>query len=95
MSDQNTLLFITEADTVELLKWPDVIACLATAYAAADEPAAVPPRVVARRDGGWLRVLAPMPAGSFMGTRLIACARPPQLSYHMPLWDRETPELVC
>ena len=95
MSDQNTLLFITEADTVELLKWPDVIACLATAYAAADEPAAVPPRVVARRDGAWLRVLAAMPAGRLMGAKIIARARTPQLSYLMPLWDRETAELVC
>ena len=95
MSDQNTLLFITEADTVELLQWTDVIACLATAYAAADEPAAVPPRVVARRDGAWLRVLAAMPAGRLMGAKIIARARTPQLSYLMPLWDRETAELVC
>ena len=95
MSDRNALLFITEADTVELLQWPDVIACLATAYAAPDEPAAVPPRVVARKDGAWLRVLAAMPASRLMGAKIIARARTPQLSYLMPLWDRETAELVC
>lgn len=95
MSDHHPLLFITEADTVELLQWPDVIACLAAAYAAPDEPAAVPPRVVARKDGAWLRVLAAMPAGRHMGAKIIARARTPQLSYLMPLWDRETAELVC
>jgi ornithine cyclodeaminase/alanine dehydrogenase len=95
VSDQKKLLFITEADTVALLDWRDVIACLAAAYAAPDEAAAVPPRVVARRDGGWLRVLTAMTAGPYMGAKIIARARTPQLSYLMPLWDRDTAELVC
>ena len=95
MSDHNKLLFITEADTVVLLNWSDVIACLAAAYGAPDEPAAVPPRVVARKEGAWLRVLAAMSSGKHMGAKIIARARTPQLSYLMPLWDRETAELVC
>ncbi len=95
MPDENKLLFITEADTVALLNWPDVIGCLAAAYAAPDEPAAVPPRVVARKEGAWLRVLAAMSSGKHMGAKIIARARTPQLSYLMPLWDRETAELVC
>ena len=95
MPAANTLLFISEADTAALLNWPDVIACLATAYAAADEPAAVPPRVVARKQGAWLRVLAAMSSGNHMGAKIIARARTPQLSYLMPLWDRDTAELVC
>ena len=95
MPEQNKLLFITEADTVELLQWPDVIACLAAAYGAPDEPAAVPPRVVARKEGAWLRVLAAMSSGKHMGAKIIARARTPQLSYLMPLWDRDTAELVC
>ena len=95
MPDHNKLLFITEADTVELLQWPDVIACLAAAYGAPDEPAALPPRVVARKDGAWLRVLAAMSSGKHMGAKIIARARAPQLSYLMPLWDRDTAELVC
>ena len=88
-------LFLTEADTVALLDWPAVIACLGTAYAAPDESAAVPPRVVARRDGGWLRVLTAMTAGRYMGAKIIGRAKTPQLSYLIPLWDRETAELVC
>ncbi len=95
MSDINPLLFITETDTVELLHWPEVIACLAAAYAAPAEPAAVPPRVVARKGGAWLRMLAAMPAGKHMGAKIIARALTPQLSYLMPLWDRQTAELVC
>jgi len=31
VAEHNKLLFITEADTVELLEWPAVIDCLATA----------------------------------------------------------------
>ncbi len=94
MSGQKKLLFISEADTVALLDWRDVIACLAAAYAAPDEPAAVPPRVVARRDGGWLRALTALTAGPYMGAKIIARAKTPQLSYLMPLWDRDTAELV-
>ena len=95
MSSQKKLIFITEDDTVELLQWPEVIACLAAAYAAPDEPAAFPPRVVARKETAWLRVLAAMSAGKHMGAKIIARANTPQLSYLMPLWDRETAELVC
>ena len=95
MSDQNALLFISEGDTVALLNWRDVIACLASAYGEPDDPAAVPPRVVARKDGAWLRVLAAMSSGRYMGAKIIARARTPQLSYLMPLWDPQTAELVC
>ena len=96
MSDENTLLFISEADTVALLNWPDVIACLAAAYAAPDEPAAVPPRVVARKGTAWLRVLSALsPSGRHMGVKIIARARKPQSSYLIPLWDQDGAELVC
>ena len=96
MSDENTLLFISESDTVALLNWPDVIACLAAAYAAPDEPAAVPPRVVARKGAAWLRVLSALsPSGRHMGVKIIARARKPQSSYLIPLWDQDSAELVC
>lgn len=96
MSDENTLLFISEADTVALLNWPDVIACLAAAYAEPDDPAAVPPRVVARKGTAWLRVLSAMsPSGRHMGVKIIGRARKPQSSYLIPLWDQESAELVC
>ena len=96
MSDQNTLLFISEADTVALLNWPDVIGCLAAAYAGPDDPGAVPPRVVARKGTAWLRVLSALsPSGKHMGVKIIGRARKPQSSYLIPLWDQESAELVC
>ena len=95
MSDQNALLFISEADTVALLNWPDVIACLARAYSTPQEEAAVPPRVVARQGTAWLRVLSAMSSGGHMGVKIIGRARKPQSSYLIPLWDQDSAELVC
>ena len=96
MPSPNQLLFISEADTVALLAWPDVIACLAAAYSAPDEPASVPPRVVARKGSAWLRVLAAMSSsGRHMGVKIIGRARQPLSSHLIPLWDQETAELVC
>ena len=95
MSNQNTLLFISEADTVALLNWPDVIACLTAAYSAPQEEAAVPPRVVARSGSAWLRVLSAMSSGGHMGVKIIGRAQKPQSSYLIPLWEQESAELVC
>lgn len=90
------LLFLSEADTEQILKWPDVIACLASAYSSPDDPGAAPPRVVARKGSAWLRVLAAMSSsGRHMGVKIIGRARTPLSSYLIPLWDLETAELVC
>lgn len=92
----NELLFLTEADTEQILNWPDVIACLTAAYQAPDDPAAAPPRVVARKGSAWLRVLAALSSsGRHMGVKIIGRARTPRSSYLIPLWDQETAELVC
>ncbi len=96
MSASNQLLFISEADTVALLAWPEVIACLAAAYAAPGDPQAAPPRVVARKGSAWLRVLAAMSSsGRHMGVKIIGRAKQPLSSYLIPLWDQDTAELVC
>lgn len=95
LPDENVLLFISEADTIELLNWRDVIACLTAAYSAPQEEAAVPPRVVARSGNAWLRVLSAMSSGGHMGVKIIGRARKPQSSYLIPLWEQETAELVC
>jgi alanine dehydrogenase len=90
------LLFLSEADTEEILNWPDVIASLAAAYQAKLEPDAAPPRVVARMGTAWLRVLAAMShSGRHMGVKIIGRAREPRSSYLIPLWDQESAELVC
>ena len=96
MPTNNELLFLSEADTEQILKWPDVIACLASAYRSPDDPEAAPPRVVARKGSAWLRVLAAMSSsGRYMGVKIIGRARTPRSSYLIPLWDQETAELVC
>ena len=92
----NELLFLTEADTEQILNWPDVIACLTAAYQQPDDPAAAPPRVVARKGSAWLRVLAALSSsGRHMGVKIIGRARTPRSSYLIPLWDQDTAELVC
>jgi alanine dehydrogenase len=92
----SSLHFLSEADTEQILRWPDVIACLASAYQAPDDPGAAPPRVVARKGGAWLRVLAAMSSsGRHMGVKIIGRARTARSSYLIPLWDQETAELVC
>lgn len=96
MSVNNELLFLSEADTEQILTWPEAIACLASAYQAPDDPGAAPPRVVARKGSAWLRVLAALSAsGRCMGVKIIGRARTPQSSYLIPLWDQATAELVC
>ena len=96
MSDDNALYFLSEADTERMLTWPEAIACLAAAYRARGEPAAAPPRVVARKGSAWLRVLAAMSSSSrYMGVKIIGRGRLPRSSYLIPLWDQETAELVC
>ncbi len=96
VSGDNALCFLSEADTEQILKWPEVIACLALAYRSPDDPGAAPPRVVARKGSAWLRVLAAMSSsGRYMGVKIIGRARTPRSSYLIPLWDQESAELVC
>jgi ornithine cyclodeaminase/alanine dehydrogenase len=90
-----SLRFISEADTQEILTWPDVVACLAAAYRTPEKPAATPPRVVARGNKVWLRALSAVPSsGRYMGVKVIARSRLMRASYLIPLWDQETAELV-
>jgi ornithine cyclodeaminase/alanine dehydrogenase len=93
---QPVLRFITEADAQQLLTWPDVVACLASAYRTPEKPDAAPPRVVARGNKVWLRVLAAVPgSGRYMGAKIIARSRLMRASYLIPLWDQDTAEMVA
>lgn len=96
MNHQNSVLFLSDADTAAALAWKDVIACLASAYSSFSNPEAAPPRAVARLGTGWLRTMAAIPpSGNYMGNKVIARARTRGVSYLIALWDRETAELVC
>ena len=96
MFDSSAPYFISEKDTKLTLTWPDAIACLASAYGLYENPRAAPPRVVAQNGPTWLRSLAAIsPSGRYMGVKMIAKARLPQVSYLIPLWDQETAHLAC
>jgi len=96
MSAPHPLLYLSQADASALLTWPDVIACLAEAYGRDDDPRAAPPKVVARRDGMWLRALTAISAdGGMMGAKIIAKGRPRPADHLTALWDSETAELAC
>jgi ornithine cyclodeaminase/alanine dehydrogenase len=89
--------FIRDADIAELAKWPKVIAALAEAYAMPIKPAMVPPRIMARGEGFWLRSLcAVSPSGEYMGCKLIAASpKIRRASYLISLFDQRTMELAA
>jgi hypothetical protein len=82
--------YLSQADTQALLKWPEVIACLASAYERAGDPRAAPPKVVARSDGMWLRALTAISgSGAIMGAKIIAKGRPRGADHFTALWVRK------
>jgi len=88
--------YLSQADTEALLAWPEVIACLARAYERGDDPRATPPKVVARRDGLWLRALPAIAGGGEgLGVKIIAKGRPKAADHLIALWDPETGNLAC
>ncbi len=96
MSADRSVLYLSQADTQALLSWPEVIACLARAYGNDADPRATPPKVVARRDGLWLRALPAISgSGEGMGVKIIAKGRPRAADHLIALWDPETGELAC
>lgn len=89
--------FISDADVAELASWPKAIAALADAYAKPMTLAMVPPRVMARGDGFWLRGLcAVSPSGEYMGCKLISASpKIKRASYLISLFDQRTMELAA
>ncbi|HCS45824.1 MAG TPA: ornithine cyclodeaminase, partial [Pseudomonas sp.] len=89
--------FIRDADIAELAKWPKVIAALTEAYGKPIKDAMVPPRIMARGEGFWLRSLcAVSPSGEYMGCKLIAASpKIRRASYLISLFDQRTMELAA
>ena len=89
--------FIRDADIAELAKWPKVIAALTEAYGQPIKEAMVPPRIMARGEGFWLRSLcAVSPSGEYMGCKLIAASpKIRRASYLISLFDQRTMELAA
>ncbi|AYC31283.1 ornithine cyclodeaminase family protein [Pseudomonas cavernae] len=89
--------FIRDSDVAQLATWPKVVAALADAYAKPITPMMVPPRIMARGDGFWLRSLcAVSPSGDYMGCKLIAASpKIKRASYLISLFDQRTMELAA
>ena len=89
--------FISDSDVAELASWPKAIAALADAYAKPIKPAMVPPRVMARGEGFWLRGLcAVSPSGEYMGCKLISASpKIKRASYLISLFDQRTMALAA
>jgi ornithine cyclodeaminase/alanine dehydrogenase-like protein (mu-crystallin family) len=88
--------YLSQSDTQALLEWPDVIAALSRAYERGDDPRATPPKVVARRDGLWLRALPAIAGGGEgLGVKIIAKGRPKAADHLIALWDPESGALAC
>jgi len=87
--------FLTDADVSALADWPAAIQALAAAYAQPIDPACVPPRAMARGDGIWLRSLAAVVPGSYLGCKLISASpRAARASYLIALFDAGTMALA-
>jgi len=90
-------VFISDDAVTHLTDWPSAIAALRQAYESPVTPDMVPPRMMARGQGFWLRSLcAVSPSGETMGSKLIAASpRAHRASYLISLFDQRTMDLVA
>lgn len=90
-------LFVTDADVAALADWPSAVSALHLAYRQPMAPAMVPPRVMARGDGFWLRGLCAIsPSGDYFGCKLIAASpKIRRASYLISLFDQRTMEFAA
>src|SRR3954451_11662794 len=92
------MTLLLDDDTVQsVFDWNLAIAALREAYAAADDEARYPARVIARGGSNWLRTLSGVPGGSgLMGAKTIAGAMSiREVSYLISLFDQGSAELVA
>ena len=94
---QAPTVFIGDDAVTELSDWRDAVDALRAAYTVPLRNEMVPPRVMARGDGFWLRGLCAIsPSGEYMGCKLIA-ASPTihRASYLISLFDQKTMDLAA
>lgn len=90
-------LLLDDTTVQSVFDWNLAIAALRNAYAAADDDARYPSRVIARGGGNWLRTLSGVPGDSgLMGAKTIAGAMSVrEVSYLISLFDQSSAELVA
>jgi alanine dehydrogenase len=92
------MTLLLDDDSVQsVFDWNLAIDALRNAYAAADDDARYPARVIARGGGNWLRTLSGVPGDSgLMGAKTIAGAMSVrEVSYLISLFDQDSAELVA
>ena len=96
-AQQVATTFIGDDDVARLSRWPAAVQALRQAYSQPMTPDMVPPRVMARGQGFWLRGLCAIsPSGEYMGCKLIAASpRIHRASYLISLFDQRTMDLVA
>ncbi len=92
--------FVSSDAARELLRWDEVIDCLAKAYREQQAEAATPARTVARFGGSWLRTLPAIPAGGrYFGAKLMGGsfgrASRPGVQYVIVLFDHLTSRIAA
>jgi alanine dehydrogenase len=97
--DDGRPFFVSSEAAAHVFSWREAIDALASAYAAAPAPGALPPRTVAHDEGAWLRTLPALPGGGrYFGAKLMAmvpAAARPGVEYVIVLWDRETSRIAA
>jgi alanine dehydrogenase len=90
-------LLLDDTTVQSVFDWNLAIAAVRNAYAAADDDARYPSRVIARGGGNWLRTLSGVPGDSgLMGAKIIAGAMSVrEFSYLISLFDQSSAELVA
>ena len=90
-------ILLDDATVQAVFDWNPAIAAIRDAYAAADDDARYPARVIARGGGNFLRLLSGVPGdGGLMGVKTITGAMGVrQFSYLISLFDQASAELVA
>jgi ornithine cyclodeaminase/alanine dehydrogenase-like protein (mu-crystallin family) len=90
------VLFVSSEAAQALLKWEEVVGCIAEAYKLPHPPKCAPPRTVARGDNAWLRTLPAIPPGSrYFGAKLMGGGKAHVAQYVVVLFDRETSKIAA
>ena len=92
--------FVSSDAARQLLRWDEVVDCIAKAYREQQSDAATPARTVARFGGSWLRTLPAIPpAGRYFGAKLMggsfARASRPGVQYVIVLFDHLTSRIAA
>ncbi|GAA4718578.1 ornithine cyclodeaminase family protein [Phytohabitans rumicis] len=90
-------LLLDDATVQSVFDWKLAIDAVRNAYAAADDDARYPTRVIARGGSNWLRTLSGVPGdGGLMGAKTIAGAMSVrEFTYLISLFDQASAELVA